>query len=221
MNEIIFLFHIFLVLASLWFAIKLGRSALITFIAFFGVLANLFVVKQVELFSLQVTSSDVFAIGGILGLNLLQELHGRSVARKASRISFFILICFACMAQVHLLYQPSSFDRTHFAFHLILDSSPRIIAASCFVFYLVQRLDIVWFGILKRFISPISVRVLLSLFLSQLLDTILFSFLGLYGLVASLFHIIVMSFAIKSILIVCSSLIAALLKRAHRGEVSA
>lgn len=216
MNQILFFLHILAVLGFLWFAVRLGKSALTAFIALCGVLANLFVVKQIELFTLQVTCSDVFAIGGILGLNLLQELYGRSSAKRASGTALLALVFFACMAQIHLLYTPSHFDQTQGSFFSILSSSPRIIAASCFVYYLVQRLDIVWFALLKKFLPFLALRIFISLILSQALDTVLFSFLGLYGIVSSLFDIIIMSFAVKCTVIACSSPIASLLKRAHR-----
>ena len=72
MNETIFFLHIFSALLFLALAIRLGKMALGVYVALSGVLANLFVVKQIELFGLHATASDVFAVGGILGLNLLQ-----------------------------------------------------------------------------------------------------------------------------------------------------
>ena len=72
MNELIFLFHLVISLIFLGLAIRLGKIALGLYIGLSGVLANLFVVKQVQLFGLNATASDVFVIGGILGLNLLQ-----------------------------------------------------------------------------------------------------------------------------------------------------
>jgi hypothetical protein len=184
------------------------------------VLANLFVVKQTELFGLHVTCSDVFAIGGILGLNLLQELHGASAAKTANRTGLLIMLFFFCMIQIHLLYLPSRFDETQFAYVRILASSPRIMAASCFVYFLVQRFDIFWLRILQKWVSSLGVRLICSLFVSQALDTLLFSLLGLYGVVASLGSIIVMSFLIKCVVIACSSPIAALLKRCARSEIT-
>ena len=178
MNEAIFFAHILAALLFLGLCVRFGKMALGVYVALSGVLANLFVVKQIHLFGLHATASDVFAIGGILGLNLLQELFGGDAAKKAVQASLAALLFFACMSQLHLFYAPVEFDSTQVAFEAILSSAPRIVAASIGVYYLVQRSDVLFFGALKRAIGSFGVRVLVSLFFSQALDTALFSFFG-------------------------------------------
>ena len=39
--------------------------------------------KQITLFGLNATASDIFAIGSLLGLNLLREIYGITEAKKA------------------------------------------------------------------------------------------------------------------------------------------
>lgn len=213
MNEAIFFLHILAALLFLALAVRLGKMALGVYVALSGVLANLFVVKQIELFGLHATASDVFAVGGILGLNLLQELFGRESAKKTVVASLAALVLFACMSQIHLFYEPSGADATHNAFKAILSPAPRIVAASIGVYYFVQRVDILFFSFLKRGVERFGIRVLFSLLLSQALDTALFTFLGLYGLVEGLAEILLVSYAVKCAVIACSSPIAALLKR--------
>ena len=53
----------------------------------------------------------------------------------------------------------------------------------------------------------------MSLFVTQLLDTILFSFLGLYGLVENILHIIVVSFLVKVAVILSSVPLMTLAKK--------
>jgi len=219
-NELFFVSHIFLVVAFALLALRYGKSSLIAFIALQAVLANLFVVKQMSLFGFAVTCSDVFAIGGILALNLLQEYFGKEAAQQAVRISFLSLIFFACMSQLHLFYAPTPADQTHSAFQAIFASTPRIVIASMTVFYLVQKIDIRLFGYLKLFIDKLPLRIGLSLLISQFLDTVLFSFLALYGLVESLFDIIFVSFFIKCLIIATSSPLVAFSKRVVKRELS-
>lgn len=213
MNEIVFILHIVLVLLFLGIAVRLGQGILMVYISLSAVLANLFVLKQMMLFGLQVTCSDGFAVGGILGLNLLQDLFGKEAARRSIRASIFTLIFFIAMSQIHLFYIPSILDQTHSSYALILSQTPRIVIASLIVYYVVQRIDVLFFAFLKPFIRNLGTRLLVSLLVNQALDTILFSFLGLYGLVASLFDIIIVSYAVKCAIIVSSSYIAALFKR--------
>lgn len=216
MNEAVFLFHIFIVIGFVLGALRLGKSALIACIALQGVLANLFVVKQMKLFGFAVTCSDVFAIGGILSLNLLQEYFGKEAAKQAVRISLLTLLFFAFMSQIHLAYSPTNLDTTQPAFSAIFSQSVRIVFASIGTFYLVQQFDIRFFGILR---GKLPVRVAISLVSSQLLDTVLFSFLGLYGLVESLFDIILVSFLIKCLIIATSSPFVAFSKRFVKNEL--
>lgn len=207
MNELLFFAHILVVLGFILIAYRMGAFALTSLIVLLGVLANIFVVKQMHLFCWTVTCSDVFMIGSILGLNLLQESWGREAAGRAIKISLLSLLFFIAMAQIHLLYIPSASDGTHGAFLTILSSSPRIVAASLLVYYLVQKLDVQVFGWLKKLFGDrfLPGRLTISLLFSQLIDTVLFSFLGLYGLVESVFDVILMSYLIKCIIIASSS----------------
>lgn len=217
MNEIIFLFHIFLVIAFVLGALRLGKEALIALIALLGVLANLFVVKQMSLLGFSVTCSDVFAIGGILSLNLLQEYFGKKYAKDAVKISLLALLVFGVMTQVHLIYTPTSNDVTQSAFLTVFSSSFRIVFASLTTFYLVQQFDVRFFAFLR---GKLPFRIAVSLVFSQLIDTVLFSVLGLYGLVESLYDIIFVSFLVKCCIIAISSPFTAFSKRFLRHEIS-
>jgi uncharacterized integral membrane protein (TIGR00697 family) len=212
MNEFLFFAHVLLVVGFLYAALKLGSAALIALIALQGVFANLFVLKQMRFFGLDVTCSDVFAIGALLALNVLQEFFGKEAAKKAIRISFFASVFFVAMGQIHLLYAPSSFDETHDAFGQIFSSTPRIVFASMGVYWIVQQFDYRFFGWLKTRFGSLPLRLGLSLLLSQTLDTVLFSFIGLYGLVPSLSGIILVSLLTKWLAIGCSVPFSAFLK---------
>jgi hypothetical protein len=214
-NEILFIGHIFLVVGFVLGALRLGKGALIVLVSLQAVLANLFVVKQMGLVGFSVTCSDVFAVGAILGLNLLQEYYGRDEANRAVRISFFSLVFFVIMSQIHLFYAPISADQTHGAFSSILSPTPRIAIASIAVFYLVQKFDVRLFGWMRDLARGkfLPLRVGASLVLTQALDTVLFSFLGLYGIVAEIFDVVLISFLVKCLIIGCSSPITAFSKR--------
>ena len=215
MNELFFFLHLLLVFAFGCIALRLGKMVLLTWVAIQTILANLFVVKQIDFFKLHVTCSDVFAIGSILGLNLLQEFFGKESAKQALLSAFFSMLFFAAMSQMHLLYIPNSADTTQEAFRCLLTPAPRLFITSLLVFYLTQQLDIRVFGLLKQKMRllPFPLRSALSTTLSQFTDTLLFSLFGLYGLVLSLSHVIVVSFLIKLIIISCMSLLLTLVKR--------
>lgn len=216
MNELIFLCHIWVMIGFAFLALRGGQIALVAFIALQGVLANLFVVKQMSLFGFSVTCSDVFIIGAILSQNLLQEYFGKEVAKKATYISLLALLFFAVMSQIHLAYRPLESDCTHSSFLTILSPSLRITLASLATFFIVQQFDIRFFSILK---GALPIRIAISLTCSQLLDTVLFSFLGLFGIVHSIFDIILVSFIIKCLIIFATFPLTTFSKRFVKHEV--
>lgn len=215
MNEIIFLIHTIVIFAFTLTALKLGKSALTSWVCLQALFANFFVLKQITLFGFHVTCSDVFAVGGILGLNLLQEYFGKEASKKATQACFFFMLFFVFLSKIHLLYTPSVEDTTQSAYSSLLSPAPRLFIASLFVFFIVQKIDLKLFSKLRSTFktSSFGVRNCISLFSSQLLDTILFSFIGLYGIVSSLFDVIFISFLIKVTVILCLSPLAWLSKK--------
>ncbi len=203
MNESIFFLHAAIVFGCSIAAFRLGKRALTTWVCLQAVVANLFVLKQITLFGLNVTCSDVFAISGIISLNLLQEHYGMPAAKKAVLDCFYFMLAFALLSQIHILYTPSSQDYTNKAYTSILSSAPRLFLASLLSFFLVQKIDMRLFAWIKKQMPSfsLSLRLLLSLLISQLLDTIFFTCIGLYGLIHSLWDMMLLSFLIKILVI--------------------
>ena len=203
-NEYLFFAQLVLIIGFSFAALKAGKEALMTWVAIQAVVANLFVIKQIPLFGLQATASDAFAIGSLASLNFLQERFGREAAKKATWICFASMIFFALISQLHLLYLPSPHDKTQSAFEILLSPSPRLLVASMGAFFIVQRLSIMGFAVIKRVMPSLDVafRTALILACAQLADTVIFCFAGLYGLVASISDVIIVSLTVKWVAIV-------------------
>lgn len=214
MNELIFLVQAlataFLTVCSLHF----GPAAVIALVGLQCVLANVFVLQQINLLGLVATSADSFTIGATLGLNMLQEYFGKDAARTSIWVNFGALLFFGLSSMFQLTYTPASVDTMHVHYVALFSPAFRIIVASFTVFLIAQHVDYVLYGWLKKlFINRfLIIRNYGSVLVSQLLDTILFSFLGLYGLIDNVWHIIVISYAVK----VCAILIATPIVRAAR-----
>ncbi|NGX45649.1 MAG: hypothetical protein K940chlam2_00805 [Chlamydiae bacterium] len=214
MNEAIFFLQISLVLLFCWGAYRFGKEGLTAAVALLALIANLFVLKQVSLFGFEVTCSDAFTIGSFLSLNLLREVGGKGAAKRAISLTFFVLLGFALLSMVHLLFRPTDADFAHSAYALLLKPAPRLFLASLTSFYLMQRLEVFLFSwISKRTTLPFTVRSSLTLSATQLLDTLLFSFLGLFGIVAHLMHIIVISYLVKLLAIFFAAPLTLLITR--------
>lgn len=207
-NELLFFIAVIITTTATIGALRLGKEALIAVICLYAVLVNLFVSKQIILFGLCATASDSFAIGASLALNLLQEYWGAQIVRKTLLLSFCASFLYTIFSQIQILYTPHILDTAHIHFCAILEPLPRIIAASLAVYIIVQYIDYRIYNSLKvRFDGRyFTLRNMISLSFTQLLDTILFSFLGLYGTIVptieALYQIIIISYCIKILSIV-------------------
>lgn len=198
-NELLFIFHSIFIGTSAIAALALGKEALVTFVVIQCLLANFFVIKQISLFGFNATCSDVYTIGATIGLNLLQEYFGRSITKKTITINFCILLFYTIVSQLHLSYIPSTFDETQIHYSALLTIAPRILIASFSVFFFVQLLDYQIYGFLRYYFNNrfLLIRNYASIIICQGIDTILFSILGLYGVLDNLGEIIMVSYTIK------------------------
>ena len=214
-NEFIFLAHVLGSIGLTLGALCLGKEALTTAIAAQAIFANLFVFKQTVLFGLNVTCADVYIVSGVLGLNLLQEYFGKEATQRAIYIGIFLSLWYLVMAFFHLQYLPSVFDTAQLHFSALLGHAPRVIVASHLVSFTVQHIDCFLYGKLKSYFADahMALRNFISITITQGLDTVLFSFLGLYGLVQSIWDIMIMSFAIKMMVIMLAAPAAAFTKK--------
>ncbi len=202
-NELTFLIHGTAVLLFLFGALYLGKETLITFIACSWIFANFFVTKQITLLGFEVTASDVYAIGAMLGMSVLQEFWGRKIAVLSIWTSFFTLLLATGMSYLHLNYIPTLHDTTHSHFEALLGSTPRLMVASFATFFISSRLEVALFNLLRQWVSlPFPVRSGISIASILLFDTILFSYLGLYGIVANLFDVCLVSYIVKLLVII-------------------
>jgi queuosine precursor transporter len=206
-NELIFLLHAGSIMATVLAAVWYGKEALIALICLCSVLANLFVLKQITLCGFDVVSTDVFALAGLVGLTLVQELFGAKLARKTITINFALLFFYLAMTHFHLWYFPNPFDTTQHHFVALLSPSLRIIIASAVSYLISQICLLVVTRLAEKFThgAYFTARTMASIALAQLIDTILFSFLALYGMVHSIGHIVLVSYSIKIIALACAT----------------
>lgn len=216
MNEILFFSHIFISLALTVLAARMGKMVLAFCYGFLVVFANVLVNKQIELFGLTVTCVDVYSISCFFSLNLMQEIFSKEDAKKTMRISYFALIMTCVMFFLHLRYVPSIHDTTQESLLTLFSSTPRIIFVSAFVALSMQRLNIELYSLLRKFFPGLSLAIVnsISLVTTQTLDTFLFTYLALWGLMHSLFHIFIVSLLVKLVVIACMTPLTSLAKRA-------
>jgi len=214
-NEFLFFTQIVIVIGMGILSLKLGRDALIALFCLQGILANMLILKQITLFSLNVTATDVFTIGSILSLNLIQEYFGKNAAQKAILINLTMTLFYLAITFSHGAFIQNSFDSMHHHYQAIFNYMPRIVFASLVTATLVQYIDTYFFQFLQTVFHQknFALRTAISLILSQIIDTCLFSILGMYGIVASITHLIIVSLVIKLITIFFVSFFIGFIKK--------
>ena len=200
MNEWLFFIHILLLLIFIRSSLFFGKSALIAFCSLQTILANLFIAKEITLFSLPVTPTDAYTIGTFFTLNLIRERYGSEEAKKMIHLNLLFLLFFILMGTIQTRYIPTLNDTTHSSYVNILSIAPRIFIASTISFYLSQLLDNSLFFRARKLLS-FPFAMLISLSLSQLFDTIFFTYIGLSGILTNLVSVIFFSYLIKLIAI--------------------
>ncbi len=206
-NEYIFLIYTSVISVSIFGSLLFGVAGLTALMSLFAVLINLFVTKHITLFGITATAADPLAIGIPLTLNMLQEYCGQQPSKQAIWISFYIAFVYVTISMLHIWYTPSSVDASHQHFYALLIAMPRIVGASFATFLVTQFSD--WY-LYRTFRKWTSRRFALianysSTAISQAIDTLLFSFLGLYGIMHNLGEIILVSYTIKMITLACTA----------------
>lgn len=214
MNELILLVYTALLVFGAAVSLALGAEALVAFAAIQTILMNLFVTKQIALLGFSVTAADALAIGSTLCLNLIQEYISRDVAKKAIWICFVASVFATLSGCLHLLYIPITADTTQPHFEALLLPIPRIVIASFISYIISQHLEWRLYGYFKEKLAGkmFVIRNWASISISQAVDTLLFSFLGLWGNVESLRDIIIVSYGVKLIILFSSGPLLSLIR---------
>lgn len=166
-----------------------GKNGLLAFNVLATLLANIEVLLLVKAFGVEMTLGNVMFASTFLITDILSENHSRKDANRAVVISTFCSLVFIAISQMWLLYTPGENDWASGAFHTIFSSTPRIVCASLLV-YLISQLTDVWLyhkwweWCRKRFGDEkkgLWIRNNGSTMVSQLLNTLLYTFFAFYG----------------------------------------
>jgi len=162
----------------------LGVLGLYVWIPMAVIVANIQVVKTIELFGLTATLGNIAYASTFLVTDILSENHGKLAARKAVWIGFFSIIAMTVFMNIALVYKPAPDDFAQEALVTIFSLMPRIALASLAA-YLVSQIHDVWAYQFwrKRFPSDraIWIRNNASTMVSQALDTLIFVSVAFWG----------------------------------------
>ncbi|ELK44174.1 queuosine precursor transporter [Halobacillus sp. ACCC02827] len=162
-----------------------GKPGLFVWIGMSTVLANIQVVKTIELFGLNATLGNIVYGTAFLATDILNEKYGRKDAQKAVWMGFSTLIIMTMIMQTALLFAPGENDMAQPALETLFGIVPRIAIGSLAAYIVSQYFDVWLYSRLKKLFPAdrhLWIRNNGSTMISQLLDTAIFCTIAFYGL---------------------------------------
>lgn len=120
----------------------LGKEGIIGWMGIASILANLLLIKSVDVLGISATLGNVLFASNFLATDILTENYGYKEAKKGVRFGIIAVVVFMIVTQVALLYVPNSEDVAQSSFELLFSFVPRISLASISMFALSNKIDI-------------------------------------------------------------------------------
>ncbi|KYG33751.1 queuosine precursor transporter [Alkalihalobacillus trypoxylicola] len=164
-----------------------GKTGMIAWIGFATILANIQVVKTIELFGLIVTLGNVMYATTFLATDMLNEKHGKATARRAVWLGFTTLFMSTIIMQMAIYFQPHPEDLAQEHLSFIFDFAMRIAIGSLIAFLISSHVNVYLYAFIKKLFPSTAMlwlRNSVSNIIGQALDTIIFctiAFLGVYS----------------------------------------
>ncbi len=182
-NEVLFLLQTVLCLGLTLAAFRLGKLYLVGWVGASIVLANIFVTKQITLFGLDATGGNVLYATVFLTTDLLSEHYSRRDAQDAVKVGLLVSVLYLLSSQLLVRYAPAAHDTVQPGMQAIFAFAPRIIFASLLAYVIAQFHDIWAYHLIWRKTGQkwLWLRNNGSTWLSQLLDSVIFTTVAFWG----------------------------------------
>jgi uncharacterized integral membrane protein (TIGR00697 family) len=184
MNELLGIIELIVVFGGVLLSKKLfGKKGLFAWVVIAGILANLQVNKTITLFGLDVAMGNVMFASSFLATDMLSEIYGKKVAKKAVIAGVSALVFFVCFMQFTLSFTPSEYDVITPAMSEFFQMSVRTTVASVTMYALANICDVYLFDFLKKKTNgkKLWLRNNVSTIICNGLENFGFIFLAFYG----------------------------------------
>lgn len=206
MNEALFFVTLLTNFVTVVAAYKFfGKYGVYAWIAIATVIANIEVLKCVDIFSMPQTLGNVTYGTIFLATDILSEKYGAKSAQKGVFIGFFALLVFTVMTQIDLLYVPNSSDFAGESMKVLFTITPRICFASMFAYFVSNTVDIRLFKMIKQKLPSdkfLWLRNNGATMTAQTIDTFLFTYIGFSGVFGAetLFKLFISTYLLKFVI---------------------
>lgn len=151
MNEALLFVEIIAVFSMmLIFKKMLGKDGLFAWLAIAPIIANIQVIKCIDVFGISATLGNVLFSSVFLATDMLSEIYGKEEAKKGVKTAIVSVLLFIGIMQLSLLFVPNDIDIIDAAMHDMFSLSFRVCAASVSMFALANIIDVLIYDKLKR-----------------------------------------------------------------------
>lgn len=191
--------------------------------------ANIEVLIVVDAFGMEMTLGNILFASTFLVTDICSEIYGKKEAQRAVTMGIATSAVFILISQSWLFYQPSGTDWAMPSMKTIFSNTPRMMLVGIVVYAIVQMFD-VWayhkwweftnrkFGDKNRFLW---LRNNGSTLISQLLNTVLFTWGAFYGMydTGTLLSIAIASYIIFVVTSAADTPFVYLARRINEGTI--
>ena len=183
-NELLWIILLLISFLSIIIAYKLfGKTGLYVWTALAVILANIQVMKTIQIFGLVTAMGNIIYSSLFLVTDIINENHSKKDAQKAVWIGFFVLIITTIIMQISIQFIPDESDFISEHITAIFSFLPRIAFASLLAYLISQSHDVLVFAKIKKIHKKryLWFRNNLSTITSQLIDNIIFTLVAFVG----------------------------------------
>ena len=182
----------------------LGKLGLFAWVAMATVIANIQVIKVIQLCGVTATLGNVLYASIFLATDILSENYSKKDAALAAIIGFVSMLALPFLMKLSLWFTPGEGDFSQEALKTLFGIVPRVVAGSA-IAYIISQLHDVWSYHLIKAKQP-SMKMLWlrnngSTLVSQLLDSVIFATIAFYGLypMRVFLEIVVTTYLLKAV----------------------
>ena len=208
MNELLWFVMMAVNFGAILLAYRIfGKKGLFIWIPISVIVANIQVLKTIELFGFTCTLGNIVYASSFLVTDILSENYGKKEAKRAVAVGFFALIVMTLLMNLALVFKPSPEDFAQESLSAIFSFMPRIAAASLAAYWISQTHDVWAYDFWKKKFPGdkfLWLRNNASTMVSQLIDSIIFTLIAFWGVypLQVLFEITVTTYLMKWIVAV-------------------
>lgn len=179
-----------------------GKQGLIAWVAIGTIIANIQVIKTVDIFGISATLGNVMFASIYLATDILNDIYGRKVAKRAVWLGFSSTLVMIIVMQMSLHFIPAPEDVSQKALSTIFDLVPRIALGSIIAYIIGQHVDVFIFSMIKKVFQSdktFIIRAYGSTVLSSIIDTALFVTIAFIGTLPAsvVFEIFITTYVLK------------------------